>query len=349
MTGPDAFETPEPSATRRRRSAPVLIEDGDPALAGPAPSPAEAPPPPETGEPTPAVARAARLAAQPRGGWIGRLFWAAAGGFVGLAASVAAWEFVARLLASYPLLGWLAAALLAAAATALLALTIREAAGLARLRRVDGLRAQAERALRADDAVAARIAADGIDRLYGARADLEWARGRVRERRDEVVDADAVIALSEREYLTALDAEARAVVESSARQVAAATALMPVAAVDVIAALGLNLRMIRRIAEIYGGRAGMLGSWRLLRAVAAHLIATGAVAVGDDLLGPVLGGGALAKLSRRFGEGLVNGALTARVGVAAMEVCRPLPFRSLPRPRARSLIARALRGFVPGA
>ena len=43
------------------------------------------------------------------------------------------------------------------------------------------------------------------------------------------------------------------------------------------------------------------------------------VAVGVALLiGTLAGGGALAQLSRRFGEGLVNGALTARVGVAAI-------------------------------
>jgi putative membrane protein len=68
--------------------------------------------------------------------------------------------------------------------------------------------------------------------------------------------------------------------------------------------------------------------------------------VGDDVLGPVLGGGAVAKLSRRFGEGLVNGALTARVGVSAMEICRPLPFAALKRPRTSQLVARALKGFA---
>ena len=123
---------------------------------------------------------------------------------------------------------------------------------------------------------------------------------------------------------------------------------MPIPAADVLAALSLNLRMIRRIAEIYGGRGGALGAWRLFRAVAAHLVATGAVAAGDDLLGPVLGGGVLAKLSRRFGEGLVNGALTARVGVAAIEVCRPLPFAALPAPKARNLVARALGDLATG-
>jgi putative membrane protein len=109
--------------------------------------------------------------------------------------------------------------------------------------------------------------------------------------------------------------------------------------------LTANLRMIRRIAEIYGGRSGFFGSWRLTRAVLSHLVATGAVAVGDDLLEPILGGSILGKLSRRFGEGLVNGALTARVGVAAMEVCRPLPFTAAESPKVRKIIKRALGGL----
>ena len=103
--------------------------------------------------------------------------------------------------------------------------------------------------------------------------------------------------------------------------------------------------MIRRMAEIYGGRAGAVGGWRLARTVIAHLVATGAVAAGDDLIHTVAGGGILAKVSRRFGEGVVNGALTARVGIAAMEVCRPLPFIRQPRPRVGNLIARGLKGL----
>ena len=134
-------------------------------------------------------------------------------------------------------------------------------------------------------------------------------------------------------------------VEAAARQVATVTALVPLAFADVIAALTANLGMIRQIAQVYGGRSGTLGSWRLTRAVITHLVATGAVAVGDDLLGSVGGGHILGKISRRFGEGLVNGALTARVGVAAMEVCRPLPFSTNRRPRVSSLVARALTGL----
>ena len=73
------------------------------------------------------------------------------------------------------------------------------------------------------------------------------------------------------------------------------------------------------------------------------------MAVGDEMLEPILGGSLLGKLSRRFGEGMVNGALTARVGVAAMEVCRPLAFSESKRPSVRGIIGRSLTGLFGGA
>ena len=113
---------------------------------------------------------------------------------------------------------------------------------------------------------------------------------------------------------------------------------------DMIAAFVINLRMIRNIAEIYAGRGGVFSSWRLLQSVMSHLITTGAVAIGDDWLGQLFGTSLLAKLSRRFGEGMVNGALTARVGRAALEVCRPLEFRTEDRPKVTQILKRALQG-----
>ena len=39
----------------------------------------------------------------------------------------------------------------------------------------------------------------------------------------------------------------------------------------------------------------------------------------------------------------VNGAMTARIGIAAMEVCRPLPFDAAPKPTLRELAWSAAR------
>jgi putative membrane protein len=203
----------------------------------------------------------------------------------------------------------------------------------------------AGQALSQDDLKAARSVTDRLVALYKGREDTRWGRDRLAELRGDQMDAQALLSLAEAELLGPLDIAASREVEAAARQVATVTALVPLALADVAAALTSNLRMIRRVAEIYGGRSGFFGSWRLTRVVLSHLVATGAVAVGDDMLEPILGGTVLAKLSRRFGEGLVNGALTARVGVAAMEVCRPMPFSEGRRPKVRSIVKRALSGL----
>ena len=43
----------------------------------------------------------------------------------------------------------------------------------------------------------------------------------------------------------------------------------------------------------------------------------------------------------------MNAALTARVGVAAIELCRPLPFHVAGRPGVSMLVSRALAGLWP--
>lgn len=327
---------------QKPRRGPVIVP-----LADPGEGPASAPPPPDA--PPPGEGRAmqtvAAFAARPPSR-LARLFWAGAGGFLTLVLSVAAWDFVARLFERAPVLGAVATALGVVALLAALVLALREAAAWARLARLDRLHAAA---LAATDLAAARRVTAGLADLYAARPDLAWGRARLAERQDEVLDPEALLDLAERELMAPLDAAARREIEGAARMVATVTAVVPLALADVAAALVANLRMIRRIAEIYGGRAGTFGSWRLARTVFTHLAATGAVAVGDDLIHSVAGGGIVGKLSRRFGEGVVNGALTARVGIAAMEVCRPLPFAALPRPRVSSLTGRALTGLFGGA
>jgi putative membrane protein len=71
---------------------------------------------------------------------------------------------------------------------------------------------------------------------------------------------------------------------------------------------------------------------RLVRHVIAHVAITGGMAASDSLIQQVLGHGLAAKLSQRLGEGVLNGLLTARLGLAAVDVTRPLPFTALPRP-----------------
>ena len=338
--GPTLMEdAAEPQTTRR---GPTLIEDV--ADLPEAPDPTEAPDV-DTPE-AEATATGAAIALAARGpSLLSRIFWSALVGLMMMALGLWFWETVEALIARNIWLGRVALGLSVLVGATLLIWSARELAALARLSRVDTLKEQAARARRSRDAAAAQSTIAALHKLYRNRPELAGARDRVAAQAAETLDGDALIDLAERAYLSPLDDAAEAAVRRGAKQVAAATALIPLALIDVLSALTVNVRMIREIAEIYGGRAGWLGSWRLLRAVAGHLIATGAVAVGDDLVGAALGGGVISRVSRRFGEGLVNGALTARIGVAAMEVCRPLSFEACSRPGVGALIRGAFTDF----
>jgi putative membrane protein len=312
---------------------------------GEAVDPSLAPPVPD-GMPDGQAMQAVAALSQKRGSALTRFAVWAFGALFSFALSVAAYDFVVGLLARNAVLGWAAFVLVVVAVAAGLVLALREWGAFLRLGRLDALRTRAVEARASADLKGARRVVVGLVGLYGARSDTAWGRARLAEREGEVMDADALLSLAEQELLTTLDAEARLVIEGAARQVATVTALVPLALADVATALVANLRMIRRIAEIYGGRSGSFGSLKLLRRVFGSLVAAGALALTDDMIGSVAGGGVLSKLSRRFGEGVVNGALTARVGVAAMELCRPMPFVALERPAVSSLVSRALSGLV---
>lgn len=321
---------------------PVLIDLEDAEAAKPEAAPAV----PDIVGPEKAAAmqQVAALAAR-RPSRLTRWFWSLAVALIGFVASLAAWDYVTGLLERSVILGGIATALVILLVLVLLVVALRELAAFGRLRRLDTIQHQAADALAASDLKGAREVIASLDRLYAAREDTAWGRAELTERQADILDADSLLGLAETTLIAPLDARAMREVEAAARQVATVTAIVPIALADLFTALTANLRMIRRIAEVYGGRAGTLGSWRLTRSVLTHLVATGAVAVGDDLIGSVAGGSVLSKVSRRFGEGVVNGALTARVGVAAIEVCRPLPFHLAKRPSVTALVRRALTGL----
>ena len=310
-------------------------------------SPDTAPPVPDVATAPAAMQQAAALAAQSPNR-LARLFWGLLASIVMFFGGVAAWDFVMGLLARSPILGGIAAALVGLFCIVMALISLRELAAFSRLRRVDRIQSEAAVALSDNSLKAARVVTTQMTALYHGRDDTRWGREAFAERQSDILDADGLLGLAETTILAPLDARAREEVEAAARQVATVTAVVPLALADVFTALTANMRMIRRIAEIYGGRSGTLGSWRLTRQVLSHLVATGAVAVGDDLIGSIAGGGVLSKVSRRFGEGVINGALTARVGVAAMEVCRPLAFTSERKPSVTSLVQRSLTGLFGG-
>ena len=143
--------------------------------------------------------------------------------------------------------------------------------------------------------------------------------------------------------MSPLDIEARRLVVSASKRVSVVTAISPRAAVDMIFVLINGLRLVRQLAVLYGGRPGALGVLRLLRQVMSHLAVTGGVGMADSVVQQVIGHGIASRLSARLGEGMVNGLLTARLGLLTIDLVRPLPFHELARPALNDLASTLLR------
>jgi putative membrane protein len=255
----------------------------------------------------------------------GAILITALAGLASIWAGVAVTRLVEDLFARSQILGWIGAGLAGLAALAALAIVVREIWGLVRLGRIEHIQADAARALNHDDAEAARRTLASLGSLYAARADAAWGLKALAEHSSAVMDPKDRIRLADRDLISAFDEEVHRIIARAARRVTLLTAITPAAALDILFVAAQNLRMLREIATLYGGRPSTLSTLKLARMVVSHLAVAGGLALSDSLIQHVVGKGIVGRLSARFGEGAVNGILTARIGLAARDVCRPIP------------------------
>jgi putative membrane protein len=273
----------------------------------------------------------------------GAVFWTAIGGLILLGLGLGVTQLIEDLFARSEGLGFLGLGFAFAAALAFLIVAAREVLGLARLATIEKLHARAAAVLASDDRAESRVIVQELTKLAHQNPHLARARATLQNHADDIIDGADMIRLAERELMSPLDQEARRLVSSAAQRVSIVTAVSPRALIDVLFVFAASLRLIRQLARLYGGRPGALGMIALMRHVIAHVAITGGMAASDSLVQQVLGHGIAAKLSQRLGEGVLNGLLTARLGLAAIDVTRPLPFTALPRPALADLAKDLLR------
>src|SRR3984957_6406349 len=284
----------------------------------------------------PVVIEPAILEVRSRFRW-GTIFWTAVVGLILLALGLGVTGLIEDLFARSTGLGYLGTAFAFAAALAFVAVVSREVFGLTRLAAIEKLHLRAADTLVSDDSAESRAIVQELVKLAHQNPRLAHARARLQNHVDDIIDGADLIRLAERELMTPLDQEARRLISSAAQRVSIVTAISPRAVIDILFVFLASLRLIRQLARLYGGRPGALGMFRLMRHVIGHVAITGGMAASDSLIQQVLGHGLAAKLSQRLGEGVLNGLLTARLGLAAIDVTRPLPFTALPRPALTDL------------
>jgi putative membrane protein len=274
----------------------------------------------------------------------GTLFWCAAGGLVLLAIALGIFDLIKDFFARNAELGWLGLALVILAAVSLAVIGIREAAGLLRLANVEHLHELAADVIATDDRDKGGVLVKDLIALTHKMPRLARARTNLQGHLGDIIDGADLVRLAERELMAPLDQETRGLITASVMRVSVVTAVSSRASIDMLFVLITFLNLLRKLSFLYGVRPGTLGMLRLLRHVISHLALTGGLATSDSLIQQILGHGIAAKLSARLGEGLLNGLLTARLGLAAIDVVRPLPFAALPRPTLSDLMSEALRG-----
>lgn len=270
--------------------------------------------------------------------WLLRLLWTTAGILVSLGLGLAADALIRNLFETQPWLGWLGLTVLALFVVALIVVVLREIGSLWRLRSLDHLKTRSATAYASDRLRDAQPIVTALKDIYGPRPDLSRALGTLAQNEAQFFDGGELLKYTERTLMAPLDARARALTAASARRVALVTAISPRALIDVGYVIWESVRLGGAIARLYGARPGLWSSWRLVGAILGHLAVTGGLVLTDGVIEQLVGQGLAARLSQRLGEGVVNGLMTVRVGIAAMRVVRPLPFTAEPQPVVKDFL-----------
>ena len=123
-----------------------------------------------------------------------------------------------------------------------------------------------------------------------------------------------------------IDTQVKRDINRYSAEAAVMVAVSPLAFVDMAFIAWRNIALINRIARLNGIELGYYSRLRLFRLVLINIAFAGAAEliseVGVDWMSQDL----VAKLSTRAAQGVGAGLLTARLGIKAMELCRPLPW-----------------------
>lgn len=133
------------------------------------------------------------------------------------------------------------------------------------------------------------------------------------------------------------DREAQRLISRMSGETAVMTAISPLTLVDMALVAWRNLAMVDRLCRLYGLELGYASRLRLFKRVLYNMAFAGAsemvTEAGTDMLSLDLAG----RISARAGQGLATGLLSARLGLRAQRLCRPVAFTQEEQPKLADL------------
>lgn len=162
--------------------------------------------------------------------------------------------------------------------------------------------------------------------------------------KDEHSDEER-LALFQRLVLVQLDKQAQQHIYRAATDTSLAVAISPFALADMLLVLWRSSRLLRQLAQLYGGSMGQLRSLVMLKRLLAALLWAGGSEMALDMASDAMGSELTASLSARAGQGLIAGLLVARIGNLAQQQLRPLPADESARVSIKALAKALLKRF----
>lgn len=232
--------------------------------------------------------------------------------------------WVLGMIGTQPVLGWIAAAVLAIGLGLLIWAVWRELSALFAVRRIEEW--QAALAEEAEDMEKARHAANGFIALVRSNG---VAVGDAREMVRGANSVEQIRNALESTVLPTLDARANQITRAAAAQTFGLSAVSPTASIDALLFSVRGIRLVRQVARAYGLRPHGLATWALLRRVMTNASLVAAV----DIAGGMVSHAILTNPFAQKIAGEVAGAAVAsqrmyRLGRISGAACRLFPKRS---------------------
>ncbi|WP_375750059.1 YcjF family protein [Vibrio sp. HN007] len=129
------------------------------------------------------------------------------------------------------------------------------------------------------------------------------------------------------------DMEAKKLVARLSTESAVLVAVSPLAIADILLIAWGNFKLVDQLGEIYGVELGYWSRLKLFKLVLVNMAAAGATELATDASMDLLSMDLAGKVSTRVAQGFGVGILTARLGIRAMALLRPIPWKNEDRVR----------------
>ncbi|WP_066013948.1 TIGR01620 family protein [Endozoicomonas atrinae] len=158
----------------------------------------------------------------------------------------------------------------------------------------------------------------------------------------DYADDSELLSYLDSHFFQKLDQHALTLISQHSQQVALMVALSPFAAVDMLLSVWRSIRMLDEICQVYGVRPSLPARTHLLKMVLEQMALAGTTELLSDQLADFTSNQLLSVVSSQAASGVGVGIYSARIGLRAMALCRPVPFVDDQKPGIGRLARRIL-------